>query len=108
MTNSPSSASNVSYGDDRRMPIAHPRRRLAGREVDAGLVGEERGRRVEHRDVDLLPAAGSLAREEREGDALDGEHAADDIGDRDAETIARPVGGPVMLISPPSACTTAS
>ena len=46
------------------MPVAEARGHVAGGEVVAGLIGEERGGRVEHADVDVLPAAGPLAREQ--------------------------------------------
>ena len=58
-TKSPSDAGNVSYGTMVGMPVAHPPGRCAGREVDARLVGQERGGRIEHADVDALPAPGS-------------------------------------------------
>ena len=68
------------------MAVAQPRRCGAGREVDAGLVGEQGRDRVEHADVHNLAASGALARKERRRDALGREHAGDDVGDGHAET----------------------
>ena len=47
-------------GRDRRVLVAAARGHAAGREVDAGVIGEQRNLAVEHRDVDVLAAAGAL------------------------------------------------
>ena len=78
---------------DRRVPVAQARRGRPGGEVDAGLVGEQRGDGVEHPDVDELPAARAVAGEERHRDPVGREHAGRDVRDGDAEPIPRPVVG---------------
>ena len=60
----------------------------ARREHDPGLIREQRRDRVEHRDVDVLPLAGRLPREQRQQDPLGGEHPRDDVHDGDAEPVA--------------------
>ena len=67
--------------------------RRSGREIDGGLIRQQRRDGVEHADVDRLAAPRALARKERERDALRREHARDDVGDRDAEPHRGPVGG---------------
>jgi len=55
-------------------------------------VGTRSLTKVEHREVDLLPATGPLARDERHRDAVRGEHARHDVGNRHAEPERRAVG----------------
>ena len=74
------------------MPIAQPHRRRIVREVDAGLVAEQRHHRVEHRDVHLLAATSAFTREQRRGHALRGEHPRHDVGNGHAEAVGRTVG----------------
>ena len=85
---------------DARMAVAEAGRNCAAREIVARLIGQQRRHRVEHRDVDFLPVAGSFPREQRHRHPVGREHPRHDVCDPSAD--------PVMLISPPSACITAS
>ena len=80
-------------GRDRRVLIAATRRHAAGREVDAGVIGEQRDLPVEHRDVDVLAATGARARVQRDEDAGERVEAGDHVGDRGADLVRRAVGG---------------
>ena len=75
------------------MAVAEPRRGGAGGKVNARLVSQERGRRVQHADVHALSPPGADPCQQRHRNPLRGEHAADDVGDRDAESEGRTVGG---------------
>src|SRR5262249_54015938 len=77
---------------DARMPIAKTDRHAAAGEIVPRLIGEKRSDGVEHREIDLLPASGLLAREQRHAHAVRAEHARHDVGDRDAEPVRRTVG----------------
>ncbi len=72
--------------------VAAPARLPAPVPVEPGLIREERRHHVEHADLDLLAAAGALAREQRQRDAVGGRHAGDEIGDGVAHLDGRPVG----------------
>ena len=50
---------------DRRVLVAPPRRHRARREMDPGVIGEQRDLPVEHRHVHVLPASGAGAGVER-------------------------------------------
>ena len=78
-------------GHDRRMGVAATGRARAGAEVDAGLIGEQRGHDVEHRDLDLLTTTGPGPGEERQHDAMGRRHAGDQIGDRVADFHRRAI-----------------
>jgi hypothetical protein len=67
-------------------------RYLAAGEEISRLVGEQRNRRIEHGEIDFLPSPGAFAREQRHRDTVGGEHARDDVDDRDAEAVRRAVG----------------
>ena len=71
--------------NDRRMPVAHARRRRSRGEEDPGLIGEERRHGVEHADVDLLPPAAPFPGEERSGNALRANMPVCNVRDRHAE-----------------------
>ena len=73
------------------MPVAEPSWRRAGRKVDSGLIGEQRGDRIEHRDIDRLAASRALACKQRRGNRLGREHPRHDVGDRYAQSVWRPV-----------------
>ena len=75
-------------GNDARVTVAEARGYFAAGEIIPGLVGQQRGDRVQHRQVDFLAATGTLAREQRHGHAIGREHAGGDIGDCHAETEA--------------------
>ena len=77
---------------DRGMVVAAPGRALARGKIVAGVVGEQRRRGVEQRDLDLLPAAGRVPRIERQGDALRRHHRGGEIGDRGADARGRTAG----------------
>ena len=96
-------------GDDGRMTIAQARGRFAGREVVARLIGQQRRRRIEHADVDAAaPRRSARARQS----AASTPCAANMPDTMSVMATPRRYGGPsaspVMLISPPSACITAS
>ena len=74
------------------MTIADSPGRRAGRKVDPGLIGQQRGDRIQHPDVDELALSGASAREQRQQHALRREHAGDDIANRHAETEGGAVG----------------
>ena len=76
------------------MRVAAAPRLLSGAPVDARLVGEQRGHRVEHADLHLLATRRLRAREERQGHAVRRRHARDEIGDRRAHLHRWPVGKP--------------
>ena len=96
-------------GNDRRMAVAHARRRRAGREVDARLIGQQRGDRIEH--ARCPPTVRGRSVRARSSAAV--MPCAANMPDT-MSAIATPSrnGGPsaspVMLIRPPSACMTAS
>jgi hypothetical protein len=50
-------------GDDRGVLVAAAARLVAGAEIDAGLVGEQRGHRILHGDLDLLAALRAVTRQ---------------------------------------------
>ena len=81
-------------GHDRGMRVAAPARLLAGGEVQARLVGQQRRHHVEHRDLDLLATLGARAGQQREYDAVGGGHARDEVGDGRADLHRRAVGEP--------------
>ncbi len=64
---------------------------LAGREVVAGVVGQQRRHRIEHRDLDVLPAARRLPGVEREEDPLGGHHPRREVRDGGSDARRRPV-----------------
>ena len=51
------------------------------------------GDALHERRLDALSLPGALAREQRQGCSLHGEHAAYDVGDRHAEPVGRTIGG---------------
>ncbi len=79
-------------GNDRGMSVAAASRPLARREIDSRLVREQRGHRVEHRDLDLLAAPGATARQEGKHDAVGRRHTRHQIRDRRPHLHRRPVG----------------
>ena len=70
---------------ERRMLVAEPAGTLAGGGDDAGWQAEHRNGRIEQRDVEELPLAGSLPLNVREQDALHGVERGQAIGDRHAD-----------------------
>ena len=70
---------------------ARAARRHAGGEEVHRLVGEDRRRGVEQREVDELAAPGSLARDQRRLDRDDAVEAGEEVADRDARPLRRPV-----------------
>ena len=106
-TNSPSEARRSRTGRW-SVAVAERERHAARAEVGRRVIGQQRGDRVEQRDVDRLAAPRALAREQRERDALGREHARSDVGNRTPRRNGGPSPGPVTLINPPSACATAS
>ena len=90
------------------MPVAHPRGDHTGRGVGAGLVDERREQAGQQVDLDPLALARRVAVAQRGEDAGRREQAGEDVDERDADLLRLAVGLPVMLISPPSACTSRS
>ena len=80
-------------GHDARMAVAQAARDASAREKIAGLIREQRHHRVEHRDVHVLPAAGSFTREQRHRGAVRGKHTRHDVGNRHAEAERRTLRG---------------
>jgi len=77
---------------DRRVLVALPRGRLAGREVAPALVGQERHHRVLHGHVDKGALALALAGVERRADGVGAEHAGRDVADRHPQLDRGAVG----------------
>ena len=91
------------------MTVAQRARRVAGREVARRLVGEQRGDRVEHRDVDELARCRcALAREQRREIPCTANMPVAMSAMATPSRNGGPSAAPVMLISPPSACIIAS
>ena len=90
------------------MGVAESGRDLAGDREGGGLVdqaGEQRGEQV---DLDPLALAGRLAVAQGGEDADRGEEPGENVDQGDADLLRLALGLPVMLISPPSACTSRS
>ena len=83
------------------MPVAQAARGAAGCEEDAGLIGQQRRGRVEHSDVDELPAIRALARKKSEHDPVRREDARNDVGDGDAEAVGWAIRGARDAHQPP-------
>ena len=78
-------------GDDGRMPRAETLRRRAGREVALRLIRQRRDQPVEQRDVDALPLAAAMPRQQRQQNPLIRVEARDDVGDRCADLDRLPI-----------------
>ena len=77
---------------DRGMVVATPRRALAGGEVVAGVVRQQRRDRIEHRNLDVLASASRVTGQQGQRDSLGRHHASRQVGDGYADTGGRPVG----------------
>ena len=79
---------------DGGVAVALALRRLAGGEPVRGLVGEQCRCRIQHPDVDALPNAKALARQQRGGDALCAIETRHHVGDRHAQPVTGAIGIP--------------